>query len=86
MTLLQAILLGILYWFGKAGVNQRVWTDVAQQPLTCSLFVGLILGDVPTAMIVGATIQPMFLAAINAGWAVANDVGAATRAALFTGE
>src|SRR5699024_1156018 len=39
---------------------------------------GWILGDIPTAMMVGAAIQPMYLAFSAAGGTVPTDKGAAT--------
>lgn len=88
ITLIQAILLGLLYW--------ALWWNMAytfmgvlKQPLPVALLVGIILGDVPQAMIVGASIQLIYLgmiapgANIPADYTLAALVGVAT--AVTTG-
>jgi len=88
MTLFQAILLGGIYWLSYCGFGCHSLNLLVLQPLPVSLLVGLILGDVPTAMIVGATIQPMYLAQTQAGWVITNDTAAAgiiTAAVAITG-
>ena len=60
MTLIQAILLGGLYWLSYCGFGCHSLNLLVLQPLPVSVLVGLILGDIPTAMIIGATIQPMY--------------------------
>lgn len=77
MTLLQAILLGGIYWLSYCGFGCHSLNLLVLQPLPVSVLVGLILGDVPTAMIIGATIQPMYLAQTQAGWVITNDTAAA---------
>ncbi len=77
MHLWQAIILGGFYWFSYCGVFPHSLNLLFYQPLTASLLVGLVMGDVPTAMIVGATIQPMFLGQTQAGWVITNDNSAA---------
>ena len=65
MHLWQAVILGGFYWFSYCGVFPHTLNLLFYQPLTASLLVGVVMGDVPTAMIVGATIQPMFLGQTN---------------------
>ena len=77
MELWQAIVLGGFYWFSFLGFFPHSINLLFYQPLTASLLVGLVMGDVPTAMIVGATIQPMFLGQTQAGWVITNDNSAA---------
>jgi|GEM_PF-176561 len=77
MNLFQAILLGGLYWLSYCGFGCHFLNLWVLQPLPLSVLVGLILGDVPTAMIVGATIQPMYLSQTQAGWVITNDTSAA---------
>ena len=76
MSLFQAILLGGLYWLSYCGFGCHFLNLWVLQPLPLSVLVGLILGDVPTAMIVGATIQPMFLSQTQAGWVITSDTSA----------
>lgn len=88
MTLIQAILLGGLYWLSYCGFGCHSLNLLVLQPLPVSVLVGLILGDIPTAMIIGATIQPMYLAQTQAGWVITNDTSAAgivTAAVAITG-
>lgn len=77
MELWQAMVLGGFYWFSFLGFFPHSINLLFYQPLTASLLVGLVMGDVPTAMIVGATIQPMFLGQTQAGWVITNDNSAA---------
>ena len=76
MTLLQAILLGGVYWLRT--VEPMYGGDIYfRHPLGIVFFVGLILGDMPTAIKVGAMVQPMFLGMTGAGGAVPDDKAAA---------
>lgn len=76
MTLLQAILLGGYYWIDSVSLGHALYT-LTSQPLCSSFFVGLIMGDLTTAVIVGATIQTMYLAATSAGGNIPVDKCAA---------
>ena len=76
MQLWQAIILGGLYWCSYMSIFPHSLNLLFYQPLTVSLLTGLVMGDVPTAMIVGATIQPLFLGQTQAGWVVTNDAAA----------
>ena len=76
MSLTQAILLGMIYWINTISTGYGA-TTIWNAPLCVVLWVGLIMGDVPTAMKVGAMVQPMFLAFTGAGGTVANDKCAA---------
>ncbi len=76
MTLFQAILLGGVYWL--RAVEPMYGGDVYfRHPLGIVFFVGLILGDMPTAIKVGAVVQPMFLGMTGAGGSVPDDKAAA---------
>ena len=77
MSLFQAIVLGGLYWLSYCGFGCHGLNLLVLQPLPLSVLVGLVLGDVPTAMIVGATIQPMYLSQTQAGWVITQDTSAA---------
>lgn len=76
MQLWQAIILGGLYWCSYMSIFPHSLNLLFYQPLTVSLLTGLVMGDVTTAMIVGATIQPLFLGQTQAGWVVTNDAAA----------
>lgn len=76
MTVLQSILLGGCYWLSSIYLG-TITESFFRFPLCNVLLVGLILGDVPTAMIIGATIMPAYLAFINAGSVAPADQAAA---------
>ena len=65
MTLLQAILLAMLYWLA-AGEIFVPFTYCFCDLMLISLLTGVILGDPVKGCIVGGTIQPLYLA-LNAG-------------------
>ena len=47
MSIVQAILLGVLYWIGEANLPfVGLWT--VQRPLVCGWIAGIILGDALT--------------------------------------
>jgi len=46
------------------------------RPLVASLIVGLIIGDVPTAIYLGAAVQVVYIALVTPGGTVAADLGA----------
>lgn len=65
ITLLHALLLGLLALvaycnscFGSININR---------PIVTSLFVGLIFGNVPQALIIGATLELVFMGAMAVG-------------------
>ena len=66
MSILQAILLGVLYWIGEANLPfVGLWT--VQRPLVCGWIAGLILGDPLKGAMVGASINLVYLGFISAG-------------------
>ena len=54
MTILQAILCGGIYWLSSLYLG-NLSESFFRFPLCNVLLVGLIFGDVPTAMVIGAT-------------------------------
>lgn len=76
MTIIQAAILGVLYllYCGEIFVP---WTYCFIDLMLVSLLTGLILGDVRTGVIVGGTIQPMYLALTAVGGAKPVDKCAA---------
>ena len=76
MTIIQAAILGILYllYCGEIFVP---WTYCFIDLMLVSLLTGLVLGDVRTGVIVGGTIQPMYLALTAVGGAKPVDKCAA---------
>lgn len=77
MTFIQAALCGLIYW-GYA-TQTPGWTVLPMfyYPLPTSLWVGIILGDIPTAVMCGAAIQLTVMGFSGAGGTVPNDKSAA---------
>ena len=79
ISLIQAILIGLLYYLtvaappwltGLGGVSLR-------QPIVAGTIVGIILGEPLQGLIIGATINTLFLGFISAGGTVASEPGIA---------
>ena len=76
MTLVQAILIAALYWL-DAGEIFVPFTYCFCDLMFVSMLTGLILGDITTGVIVGGTIQPLYLALTAVGGALPVDKVAA---------
>ena len=77
LSIMQALILAAYYWFAQWYIFYSA-INVFLGPLCTGLVCGIVLGDVPTAMKIAATIQPMFLAFTGAGGTVVWDETAAT--------
>ena len=77
LSIMQALILAAYYWFAQWYIFYSA-INVFLGPLMTGLVCGIVLGDVPTAMKIAATIQPMFLAFTGAGGTVVWDETAAT--------
>jgi len=74
MTVLQAVLLGIVYFLGNSAlVAGPIGYYTFYRPLVAGFCAGLILGDPVTGTIVGATINLMYIGFIAAGGALPGD-------------
>lgn len=80
MNTLQVILIALFIYLGAIGslVGNTIGWYCLGRPLIASLVVGVILGDVPTAMLVGIPLQIAYLANVTPGGAVAWDLSYAT--------
>lgn len=80
INVVQAIILGLFACLaslpGMGGTTIGNYT--LGRPLVGGLVVGLILGDVPTGIIVGAAIQVVYIALVTPGGTVSADVRAVT--------
>lgn len=79
MTIFQAIILGILFCFCRMGI---LYTWPKNIVLFGALLIGLVLGDVPRAMIIGAAIQALYIAVIQPGGNIPTDEVLATFVAV----
>lgn len=80
MQMYQIILIALFVYLGAIGsiVGNTIGWYTLGRPLIASFIVGLILGDVQTAMIVGVPLQIMYMGNVTPGGAVAWDLSYAT--------
>ena len=75
MNVFQAGLLGILYYLGNSSiVAGPVGYYTIYRPLIGGFLTGLVLGDPVTGVMVGATINLMYIGFISAGGALPGDM------------
>ena len=77
MSIVQAIILALWYWVTTWYIGYTIGCAMFDDALVTGLVVGIVLGDVPTAMKCAAVIKPMFLAFTGAGGTVVWDQAAA---------
>ena len=80
MNVIQIILVAAFCYLGSIGSivgNTFGWYTLGR-PLIASFVVGLIMGDVQTAMVVGIPLQIMYMGNVTPGGAVAWDLSYAT--------
>lgn len=80
MTVAQAILIALLYWISQA----KIWYgfSIMRMPLCIAPFIGLMFGDIPTALQVGATLQMIYIGSIAPGGNPPADEGLASCIAI----
>ncbi len=80
MNWFQIILIALFIYLGSIGsiVGNTIGWYTLGRPLVASLIVGLILGDVQSAMVVGIPLQIMYMGNVTPGGAVAWDLSYAT--------
>lgn len=57
--LFKAILIAI--WGGICGIDQFDFTETIHRPIVCGLVIGLILGDVKTGLIIGGSLELVWM-------------------------
>jgi PTS system mannose-specific IIC component len=74
------VLIALFIYLGSIGsiVGNTIGWYTLGRPLVAAFVVGLILGDVPTAMAVGIPLQIMYMGNVTPGGAVAWDLSYAT--------
>jgi mannose PTS system EIIC component len=80
MTMIQIILIALFIYLGSIGSivgNTFGWYTLGR-PIVASLVVGVIMGDIPTALVVGVPLQIMYMGNVTPGGAVAWDLSYAT--------
>lgn len=80
MEMYQIILIALFVYLGSIGsiVGNTIGWYTLGRPLVASFVVGVIMGDVPTAMMVGIPLQIMYMGNVTPGGAVAWDLSYAT--------
>lgn len=83
-ALIIGLILGIL-WF----IEKMLGTPMVIRPIVVSTIIGIVLGDVQTGLLVGATLELVFMGFIQVGGAVPPDVlvgaGLGTSFAILSG-
>lgn len=70
--LLQAILIGLVAMCST--FEWALGTCLASRPIVTGVFIGLVMGDLETGIIVGATLEMVFIGSVTIGAAVPPDV------------
>lgn len=80
MSVLQIIAISLFVYLGSIGsiVGNTIGWYTLGRPLVASFVVGVIMGDLQTAMIVGVALQIMYMGNVTPGGAVAWDLSYAT--------
>ncbi|WP_313127850.1 PTS mannose/fructose/sorbose/N-acetylgalactosamine transporter subunit IIC [Anaerocolumna sp.] len=80
MQIYQIILIALFVYLGSIGsvVGNTIGWYTLGRPLVASLVVGIIMGDVQTAILVGISLQIMYMGNVTPGGAVAWDLSYAT--------
>ena len=80
MEIYQIILIALFVYLGSIGsiVGNTIGWYTLGRPLVASFVVGVILGDIQTAMLVGIPLQIMYMGNVTPGGAVAWDLSYAT--------
>ncbi|WP_040213146.1 PTS sugar transporter subunit IIC [Clostridium polynesiense] len=72
MTILAAFILAMWVWLYRSGLFYSAF-GLDRQPLVVGLVVGIVLGDVPTAMVASVPLQLIYMGLQNTGGAIPTD-------------
>ncbi|MCI2057377.1 MAG: PTS sugar transporter subunit IIC [Oscillibacter sp.] len=76
MSIMQAIICGVIYWLAEANLPfVGLWT--LQRPLVCGFLTGCVLGDPVSGAVIGGTINLVYLGFISAGGSMPADMALA---------
>ena len=80
MSILQAIIIAVFVYLGSIGsvVGNTIGWYTLGRPLIASLVVGIVMGDVQTALVLGVMLQLAYLGSVTPGAAVAWDLSFST--------
>jgi len=75
--MLNALIVALIYWFlillFRFGAN-----GMADRPIFAGLVLGIVLGDITTGVLIGASLEVIYLGVVNVGGAQATDTLYAT--------
>lgn len=72
MMVVQAILLGLVAFIAQS--EYALGTSLLSRPIVTGLFTGIVLGDVKTGIIMGATLELAFIGSFSVGGSIPPDV------------
>lgn len=81
MNIGLALVFGILYWLA----TNKLWygtLHIVRQPLVLAVPIGIIMGDLAGAMVIGASLQMIYLGAIAPGGTLPSDEALASCIAI----
>lgn len=70
--IVQAVLLGIVAFVAQS--EYALGTSLLSRPIVTGLFTGIVLGDVKTGIIMGATLELAFIGSFSVGASIPPDV------------
>lgn len=70
--ILQAILLGLVAFIAQS--EYALGTSLLSRPIVTGLFTGIVLGDIKTGIIMGATLELAFIGSFSVGASIPPDV------------
>lgn len=73
LTFVQATLVALGYWWTQSSFNGNLGFTVFRWPLVAGMIVGIIMGDIGQGVLLGASINLVFLGVISAGGATPAD-------------
>ncbi|MCI8293724.1 MAG: PTS sugar transporter subunit IIC [Hespellia sp.] len=76
--MIQCALLAALALFICYGGNWLIGQCMCERPIVVGMVAGLLLGDLRTGIIVGASLEAIFMGAVNIGGAIAAEPASAT--------
>lgn len=89
ISVIQAIILAFIGYLGYVSTPWVLGTlggwYVLSRPLVAGMVVGLVLGDVPTGIIIGAAVQIVFIALVTPGSSLPSDINAASYVGIGLG-
>ncbi|MEG0360403.1 MAG: PTS sugar transporter subunit IIC [Longicatena sp.] len=80
MSILNATIIALLYWISQ----NKIWYgfSIMRMPMSIAPFIGLLFGDMKTALMIGATLQMIYIGSIAPGGNPPADEGLASCIAI----